>query len=236
MNRRLLPAATFLSLLIACAEEDLPVPSVPASAPPASAPSVAFMGDSITAGLHVDDAHSFSAVLQQRFAERGEPFRRIQAGVSGDTSAGGRRRIDWLLRQEPDVVVIELGGNDGLRGIPLDVIAENLTRIIERAQAADVETLLLGMRIPENYGEYAREFAGLYPRIAEETGAHYLDYFMDGVGARPEMNVEDQLHPNELGHARLADNLEPTLERILASVRQRASSEMGEATESASMR
>ena len=154
--------------------------------------------------------------LQRRLAEDGLPFHLINAGVSGDTTAGGVARVDWLLKQEPAVVVIELGANDGFRGVPLATIEENLRRIVERVREAGVRALLLGIRLPPNYGsEYAGGFDELYARVAEETGVAYVPFFMEGVAGVPDMNLQDGIHPTPAGHEKLADNLESSLADLL---------------------
>lgn len=186
---------------------------------PADAPTVAFLGDSITAGLHLPAEQAFPAIVQRRLAEAGRPFHRVDGGVSGDTSAGGRRRIDWLLRSAPDIVVIELGGNDGLRGLALERIEENLRAIVASTREAGARPLLLGMRIPPSYGpEYVEGFAALYERIAAELEVPLVPFFMDGVGGVPDLNLPDGLHPNPEGHQRLAERLIEPLETVLGQL------------------
>ncbi len=184
---------------------------------PADAPTVAFLGDSISAGLGLDPDEAFPAVLQQELAELELPFHLVNAGVSGDTSAGGLRRLDWVMRSEPDVLVLELGGNDGLRGQDVEEVERNLRAIIERAKGAGAKVLLLGMRIPPSLGaDYAASFAALYERVATDEDVAFVPFFMKGVGGDPRMNLEDGLHPTAAGHRRLAENVLPTLRRLLA--------------------
>src|SRR5262245_50253397 len=129
------------------------------------APLVLFLGDSLSAGLHLDPEQAFPAVLQRTLAAEGLPFRLVNAGVSGDTSAGGLRRLDWCLRQEPAVLVLELGGNDGLRGQPVGEIEARLRQIVERTQKVGVRVLLLGVRLPPSLGrDYVAGFEAIYPR------------------------------------------------------------------------
>lgn len=187
---------------------------------PADAPLVVFLGDSISAGLHLSVDQAFPAVLQREFSREGPPFRVVNAGVSGDTSAGGLRRIDWVLEQKPAVLVVELGGNDGLRGQDVQGIEENLRRIVQRAQRARVKVLLLGVRIPTSYGEkYSTEFAAIYPRLASELDVSLVPYFMEHVGGVPEVLLEDGLHPTAKGHEILAANIAPKLRAVLLSLR-----------------
>jgi len=179
-------------------------------------PVVAFLGDSISAGLHSDLEDAFPAVLQRRLAAEGAPFRLVNAGVSGDTTAGGLRRLDWVLKSSPELVVVELGGNDGLRGTPLEAVEENLRAIVAGVRAAGARVLLLGMQLPANYGpEYIEGFRALYTRTAEELDVPYLATFLDGVGGVAELNHPDGIHPNEEGHQRLADNVAPMLRELV---------------------
>ena len=179
-------------------------------------PTVVFLGDSISAGLHVDLQDAFPSVLQRRLAADGVPFRLVNGGVSGDTTAGGLRRVDWLLKQEPDWVVVELGGNDGLRGLELESIEANLRAIVDRVRAAGARVLLLGQKIPPNYGaDYASGFEAVFRRVADAYELPFVPFFMEGVGGVPGLNFEDGIHPTEEGHRRIAEYLYPTLRALL---------------------
>jgi acyl-CoA thioesterase-1 len=194
-------------------------PGSTAPAIPADAPLVVVLGDSIAAGLHLSAEQAFPAVLQRELAAAGSPFRLVNAGVSGDTSAGGLRRIDWILKQEPDVLVVELGGNDGLRGQDLAGVESNLRGIVERAKASGARVVLLGVQIPTSYGaDYAGKFSAIYPRIAADLGVDIVPEFLAGVGGVADMNLEDGLHPTAAGHERVAQNVAPVLRRVLASL------------------
>lgn len=176
------------------------------------APDVVFLGDSLSAGLHLAEDLAFPAVLQRRLAGRGLGFQLLNAGVSGDTSAGGLARVDWILRQLPDVVVVELGANDGLRGVEVDAIEANLRGILERLQAQDVLPILLGVQLPSSYGaRYTKDFRQLYVRLAEDLDVLFVPNFLEGVGGMPRLNLPDGMHPNARGHERLADNIEDVL-------------------------
>jgi acyl-CoA thioesterase-1 len=154
------------------------------------------LGDSIAAGLHLPGDQAFPAVLAHDLAQRGKPFQLLNAGVSGDTTAGGLRRVDWILKQKPDVVVVELGANDAMRGIAPEVVEQNLRAILEKVKASGAKALLLGMRIPESYGqEHAQAFEAVYPRVAQELGVAFLPFFMDGVAGVTELNLPDGIHP-----------------------------------------
>lgn len=190
--------------------------TAPPVAIPPDAPLVAVLGDSIAAGLHLSADQAFPAVLQRELAAAGTPFRLVNAGVSGDTSAGGLRRVDWILKQKPDVLVVELGGNDGLRGQDLAGVEENLRGIVTRAKDAGARVVLLGIQIPTSYGaDYAGRFASMYARIAQDLGVDLVPEFFAGVGGLPDMTLEDGLHPTAAGQARLARNAAPVLDRVL---------------------
>ena len=174
---------------------------------------MAFLGDSITAGIHLSADEAFPALVERAIAARGRPLAVINAGVSGDTTAGGLRRVDWLLKQKPDLVVVELGGNDGLRGVKLETIEQNLRGILGKIKDAGATALLLGMRLPPSQGEqYTEQFAAIYPKLSRELDVAFVPFFMEGVAGVAELNLPDQLHPNADGHKKLADTLtEPVL-------------------------
>ena len=147
---------------------------------------------------------------------RGAPFRLVNAGVSGDTTSGGLARVDWLLKQAPRVVVVELGCNDGLRGLDLEQIEANLRGILERVRASGAEALLLEMHIPTSYGRaYEEGFSSLYGELAEELGVASVPRFLEGVGGQVELNLPDGIHPNARGHELLAEKLVAPLETLL---------------------
>lgn len=193
-----------------------PAPSPPAAVAGGKGPLVVFFGDSLTAGYGLAEDQAYPALVAARIEADGLPIRVVNAGVSGDTSAGGLRRIDWVLRQSPDVVVVGLGGNDALRGQPLEEIESNLDRIVSRIQDAGAAVLLLGMRIPTNYGpEYTEGFHAVYRRVAEARGVPLVPFLLEGVGGHPELNLPDGLHPNARGHEIVAGNVLPALEPIV---------------------
>ena len=219
-------------LVSACRDSsDLPLPSVgdePARVPaaaiepapeiPADAPVVVFLGDSLAAGLHLAPDEAFPAVVQRLLAKRGHPFRLVNAGVSGSTTAAGLARTEWILTQAPAVVVIGLGANDGFRGIALEEIEKNLRGILDKVRKKGARALLLGIRLPPNYGkQYVEGFDALYARVAKENGAAFVPYFLKGVGGVPEMNLPDGIHPTPEGHRRLAANVEDALAKLLES-------------------
>ena len=175
------------------------------------------VGDSISAAHGVALADGWVARLQDRLAERGYPHRVVNASVGGDTTSGGLARLpDALARHRPSVVVIELGGNDGLRGQPPKAMAANLGRMVARARAAGARVLLLGVRLPPNYGPaYTEAFAEAYRKAAREHDAALVPRVLAGVGERRALMQGDGIHPNAAGHARILDNVWPALKGLL---------------------
>ena len=177
---------------------------------------VVALGDSLTAGLGVAPEEAYPALLEARLRHEGFDYRVVNAGVSGDTSAGGLRRIDWALKLRPDVVIVALGANDGLRGQPPEALRDNLTRIVARAKVSGARVLLAGMRVPPNYGdEYARAFAAVYPQVARATGAPLAPFLLDGVAGDARLNQADGLHPTAEGQRVIAERLWPHLKPLL---------------------
>ena len=155
-------------------------------------------------------------MLQRKLAASGVGFQLVNAGVSGDTTAGGLRRVDWLLKQSPHVVVIELGANDGMRAVPTATVESNLRAIITKVQAAGAQPLLLGVRIPPSYGvEYVRELEAVYPRIAKDMDVPFVAFYMRGVAGRSELNLSDGIHPTPEGHTRIANTVAGPLKALL---------------------
>jgi acyl-CoA thioesterase-1 len=196
-------------------------PASPHSAEPLvrtddSLPKIVAFGDSLTAGLGVAPDKSYPAQLAQLLQESGFQYEVINAGVSGETSAGGVRRIEWILKSRPTVVILELGVNDGLRGLPLKQTYRNLHTIIQRLKAEGAIVVLAGMRIPVNYGEeYTGEFFEMYERLAQEFALPLIPFLLKGVAAQPDLNQRDGVHPTGEGYALVAQNVWHTLEPIL---------------------
>jgi len=185
-------------------------------------PRILIIGDSITAGYGLSPDRAYPALLQSRIDSAGYRYEVVNAGLSGETTSGGARRIDWLLRGGADIVVVELGGNDGLRGIPPEVTEENLRSIIAlvRERNGDAAVVLGGMRMPMNMGErYRSEFEAVFSKVAAETGVIFIPHILEGVGGVPELNQSDGIHPTAEGQRIIADNvweyLEPVLEERL---------------------
>ncbi len=188
----------------------------PAPAPAVAPPLVVFLGDSLTAGLGLDESQAYPALLDRQLNQEGKAVRVVNAGVSGDTTAGGLSRLNWLLGQHPDVLVVGLGANDGLRGLPLTEVESNLRAIIRQSQAAGARVLLLGMRIPPNYGPYADQLAALYPKIAKDMNVPLVPFLLDKVGGIRSLNQADGIHPTAKGQEIVARNVRPYLEKVLA--------------------
>ena len=182
------------------------------------AKSVVFLGDSLTAGFGVQPTEAFPALIAEKIRAAGLAFEVQNAGLSGDTSAGGLRRIDWLLQRPIDVLVIELGANDGLRGLDLKSMKANLQAIIDKAKAknSSVKIVLAGMQVPPNLGpEYAAGFQRVYAELARDNNAILVPFLLEGVGGQRELNQADLIHPNPAGHRIIADLVWRTLEPIL---------------------
>lgn len=179
---------------------------------------IAVLGDSLTAGygLMVEDA--FPADLERALVDAGFQCEVLDAGVSGDTSAGGLSRLDWTLGDGPSHMIIELGANDGLRGLPPEQMEANLDEILARLDEEDVPALLTGMLAPPNFGEaYGEEFRAVFPRLAEEHEVAFYPFFLDGVAAEPSLNQPDGIHPNEAGVDEIVRRILPTVTRWLDS-------------------
>ncbi len=183
-----------------------------------STPRIVFLGDSLTAGLGLEQAQSFPSLLQARLASQGYRYEVVNAGVSGDTSAGGLRRLDWALEGDVAILVVELGANDGLRGLPVDQLRANLDEIITRARRKNIAVLITGMEAPPNYGpEYTEAFRATYRDLAATHGVSLVPFLLDRVAGMAALNNPDGIHPNPAGAQIVADTvwagLEPLLER-----------------------
>lgn len=198
-------------------------------APPATeasgVPRIVVLGNSIAAGYGLDPAQAFPALLQQKIDSLGWAFEVENAGVSGETTAGGLSRLNWLLETPVAVLIVELGGNDGLRGLPLDATRRNLVQIIERTQQRypDAQVLLAGMQMPPNLGEpYVSRFRDLFPDVAAETGAHLIPFVLEGVGGIARLNQSDGIHPTAEGQRLVANNVWAVLRPVLETQRAEA--------------
>ncbi len=180
---------------------------------------IVFLGDSLTAGYGLNPEEAYPALLERRLQDEGIEVTVINAGVSGDTSAGGLSRINWVLGRPTDVLVVALGGNDGLRGLPTTALAKNLTAIIEKARARypDITIILAGMQMPASMGkEYQESFAAVYPTVADATDVVLIPFLLNGVAGDPDLNLADRIHPNKEGQIIIAETVWPYLETVFA--------------------
>lgn len=179
---------------------------------------ILFFGDSLTAGYGLSREQAFPALIEDKLAKRGKEYTIINAGLSGETSAGGKSRIDWVLKRPIDILVLELGANDGLRGLPLNQTKENLQAIIDktRAKFPEVKIIIAGMMVPPNMGpEYSRGFQEIFPDLAEKNDAILMPFLLEGVAGDKTLNQADGIHPNQEGHKIVADNLLDVLKPLL---------------------
>jgi acyl-CoA thioesterase-1 len=180
-------------------------------------PTVLVLGDSLSAGYGIDVDQSWTALLQSRLESQGYEHRVVNASISGETTEGGASRIAVALKEfAPEVVVVALGGNDGLRGFPPERIKSNMLRIVEAAEAEGATVVLLGIRIPTNYGaRYTRAFENVYRELAEERQLPWIEFFMEGVALDEDLMQDDGIHPNEKAQPVLLDNAWPVIQQAL---------------------
>lgn len=174
------------------------------------------LGDSLTSGYGLPEEASLPAQLEAYLRARGHDWRVVNAGVSGDTSAGGLARLEWALADAPDLVIVALGANDGLRGLPIEAMEANLDRILARLKEAGIAALLCGMRAPPNLGpDYAAAFEAVFPRLAATYGVPLYPFLLEGVAAVPALNQADGIHPSAEGVAAIVERVGPLVERAM---------------------
>jgi acyl-CoA thioesterase-1 len=221
--------AIWSSVWVAGCRREAPVatdeaPPAPAADPDTSTgpdrPRIVVLGDSLTAGLGLPVSEAFPQRLQGLLDARGKNYEVVNAGVSGDTTAGGVRRLDWSLDGDVRVLIVALGGNDGLRGLPVSAMKQNLATIIERARSRGIRVILAGMEAPPNFGpSYTREFRQAYVDLAREHQVELVPFLLEGVAGDPLLNQSDGIHPNAQGAKAVADHLWRALEPVLAADR-----------------
>lgn len=216
-----------LLFLISCAERNTQksidkgqstIDSTEESSPTADSKVIIFFGDSLTAGYQLDPEEAFPALIQEILDSLNLEYKVINAGLSGETTTSGRNRINWVLNQKADVFVLELGANDGLRGIPLKETRENLQAMINTVKSKNSKTriLLAGMQIPPNLGqEYTAEFRQMFSDLAAENELYIIPFLLEGVAGIPDLNLEDGIHPTPEGHRIVADNVWQVLEPLV---------------------
>ena len=174
---------------------------------------ILILGDSLTEGYGVSAQQAFPSLLEKKLndefsSDKNSSYEIINAGISGSTSSGGVSRIEWLLKSKPDFLILALGGNDGLRGVPVEETKNNLEKIILAAKSKDIPTLLAGMKMPPNYGiEYTREFSKQFEDLANQENVPLIPFLLEGVGSNPSMNLPDRIHPNPAGHQKIAQTV-----------------------------
>lgn len=181
--------------------------------------NILFFGNSLTAGYGLNDpSEGFPAIIQQKIDSLNLPYKVINAGLSGETTSGGKNRIDWLLKQQVDVFVLELGANDGLRGIPVTETEKNLQIIVDKVKTRypEAKQLLLGMEVPPNMGDkYVQDFRSIFRRVAEKNDMAFVPFLLEGVAGNTTLNLSDGIHPTARGYQIVAENVWPELEELL---------------------
>lgn len=199
------------------AEPGAPAASTPTEKRKDTRPVIVAFGDSLTAGYGLPESENYTTLLQEKLDAAGYQYRVVNAGVSGDTSAGGARRLDWSLEGDVKFMILELGGNDGLRGLPVTELKKNLAQIIEAAQARKITVILAGMEAPPNLGAaYANSFRQVYRDLARQYSVVLIPFVLEGVGGKPELNQPDGIHPNAEGEKVFTENVWRVLEPVLA--------------------
>ncbi len=179
------------------------------------------LGDSLTAGYGVELDASYPALLEKKLEAKGYSFRLVNAGVSGETSSGTLSRLNWILSQKPDIVILEIGANDGLRGIDTSLVESNIDTILQRLQDNNVVTVLVGMKMVRNLGDqYTREFDSIYPKLAGKHKVLFMPFFLEDVASVASLNIGDGIHPNERGYEIITENLFPYVVRAIELLRE----------------
>ena len=184
----------------------------------AEAPTVLIFGDSLSAGYGIEVDQSWGALLQSRLNEQGYEHRVVNASISGETTEGGATRIESAIADfSPDLIILELGGNDGLRGFPAARMRSNLEKIVARAKTSGAAVVLLGIRIPTNYGpRYSAEFEDVFRQVSEQFGVQWIEFFMDGIALNDDLLQDDRIHPNAVAQPILLDNAWPIISATLS--------------------
>ncbi len=213
---------TLCLLLVACGSANTPAATATPEAPATDNPiTIVAVGDSLTEGLGLDEREAYPAQLEQRLRDDGYNVNVINAGVSGETSSGARSRLDWVLQAKPDIVILETGPNDGLRGIDPELTGENLDAMVSTLQESNVIIVLAGMQIVQNMGEtYTAAFRAIYPQVADaHDGVILVPFFLDGVGGVPALNQADAVHPTAKGYAIVVKTIYPYVVEAIEKVR-----------------
>lgn len=223
MKKGLFIIAGLVLVFTGCSDNKKPVDDgqnniVKDSVTVATKKTIVFFGNSLTAGYGLSPSQAFPAIIQKKIDSLGLPYQVVNAGVSGETSSGGNTRIDWILRQPVDIFILELGANDGLRGIPLSETRKNLQSIIDKVKLnyPAVKLIFAGMQVPPNMGEkYSTEFRNIYSELAGKNSMTLVPFILEGVGGETHLNQEDGIHPTAEGHIIVAENIWRHLEKLL---------------------
>jgi len=219
MILRYLSVSALAIALLGCEQpKEQPVSNVSVAMPSSQRPTVLFLGTSLTAGHGIDPEQAYPALIQQKIDSAGLDYRVVNAGLSGETSAGALRRADWLFQQPVSVLVLETGANDGLRGLPTDSLRANIQGILDRAERLrpPPRLVLVGMRVPPNYGRaYSQQFESIYPQLARSNGAVLVPFLLEGVGGVRALNQPDGVHPTAEGQRKMAATVWGVLEPVL---------------------
>jgi len=211
-------------LLIACGSESPPAASPTQTSTKetdAGFRTIVAVGDSLTAGYGVGENQAYPALLQERLLQEGYFFRVVNAGISGETSSGTRSRIDWVISSlNPDIIILETGANDGLRGVDTAVLEKNLTEIITTIQAQGIVAVMAGMKMLPNFGpNYTKQFAEVYPRVARQMGVIFIPFFLEGVAGDKRYNLADGIHPNPEGYRRIVAHIYPYVVKAIKQLK-----------------
>jgi acyl-CoA thioesterase-1 len=215
IRRKILWGVLALLLFVAagCGEETPPAVAPPEPVEQATAARdgvIVAVGDSLTAGYRVAEEQAYPAILQQRLDRDGYNLEVVNAGISGETSSGTLARLDWILTLKPDIIILETGANDGLRGIDPQLTRDNIDRIVTRLKAEKIVVVLAGMKMIKNLGKaFTTEFESLYPTLAAKHAVIFIPFFLEGVATDRQLNQADGIHPNEAGYRRVVDHLYP---------------------------
>jgi len=222
MVRNLLIALLFaVAIIIAgCSEEPLKADSKKIeNRENVDMKTIVALGDSLTAGYGVDLSESYPALLEKKLQGNGYQYKVINAGVSGETSSGTLARVEWILTQNPEIVIVETGANDGFRGVTVNLLEENLLEIVGMLHENNVAVLLAGMKMVWNLGPtYVSQFNKVYPSIAEERDVELMPFFLEGVATKSNLNIEDGIHPNSAGYMVIVENIYPHVVKVIDSV------------------
>jgi len=222
MVKNLLIALLFIAAVIStgCSEEPLQADTqTKEPSENVDMKKIVALGDSLTAGFGVDLSESYPALLEKKLQENGYQYTVINAGVSGETSSGTLARVEWILTQNPEIVIVETGANDGLRGVTVSLLEENLREIVEMLHENNVAVLLAGMKMVWNLGPvYVSQFNKVYPRIANESDVELMPFFLEGVATKSDLNSDDGIHPNSAGYMVIVENIYPYVVKVIDSV------------------